>query len=193
MGFINKRFSIPDSYGAPDIPSLVEILSSISATEKEGYKTYVHCKAGRGRSASTVICYLIFRYNISVEWALSILKRQRFEVSPKPAQLLRARQFREVYSSIPELQKVVFENTDFKELESARYRYALRHILVKRISVPDCSSIVYYKNRISFGVKNASKFVTSLCAVNEEEEQTENKGTTPKQKQKLRRRISMFY
>ena len=44
------------------------------------YKTYVHCKAGRGRSASTVMCYLIFRYNMSVPWAQVILKNLRFEV-----------------------------------------------------------------------------------------------------------------
>ena len=113
----------------------------------------MHCKAGRGRSASTVLCYLIFRYNVSVEWALTLLKKQRFEVSPKPQQLLRAREFREQLQNIPELREVTFKETDCELLEGAKFQYALRHITkMRRNSMPNCTSIVNYRQK--FGLSD---------------------------------------
>ena len=108
----------------------------------------MHCKAGRGRSASTVLCYLMFRYNVSVEWALTLLKRQRFEVSPKPQQLLRVREFREKFQNIPELKEVTFKaSEDCALLDGAKYRFAFRHITERRNSMPNCTSIVNYRQK----------------------------------------------
>ena len=44
-------------------------------------KVYVHCKAGRGRSAEVVIAYLIKYHLMSVKEALGLVKSQRVQVS----------------------------------------------------------------------------------------------------------------
>ncbi len=43
----------------------------------QGNKVYVHCKAGRGRSTTLLLCYLIKEHNMTVEdaWAMVLEKR----------------------------------------------------------------------------------------------------------------------
>lgn len=43
----------------------------------QGGKVLAHCKAGRGRSAILVLCYLMMRKGINADDALAILKRVR--------------------------------------------------------------------------------------------------------------------
>jgi atypical dual specificity phosphatase len=42
----------------PSLNSLKEAVKFISKFEKKGQKVYVHCKAGHGRSAAVVFCWL---------------------------------------------------------------------------------------------------------------------------------------
>jgi atypical dual specificity phosphatase len=44
---------------------------------KNGRSTYVHCKAGRGRSALIVMCYLIKRQNKTAREAFDLVKKNR--------------------------------------------------------------------------------------------------------------------
>lgn len=104
LGIKNIRYDIPDGFGVPQIPQIIEIIKEIQRTEEEGYKTYVHCKAGRGRSASTVLCYLVCRYGVTVSLGLDVMKRMRPEVRPSPSQMRRVKEFEECYADKEELE-----------------------------------------------------------------------------------------
>lgn len=54
---------------------------------------YVHCKAGRGRSAVIVICYLMKQKKMSPEEALEFVKGQRPLVKPNRVQMECIRQY----------------------------------------------------------------------------------------------------
>lgn len=47
---------------------------------QEGSKTYVHCKAGRGRSTTLVLCYLIKFFNQDPEQAYAFVRQKRPQV-----------------------------------------------------------------------------------------------------------------
>ncbi|ORY07444.1 phosphatases II [Basidiobolus meristosporus CBS 931.73] len=65
-------------------PSLENIRAGVeyieSCVKKNNGTIYVHCKAGRGRSATMVLCYLITRYELSPEKAQQILLKSRAQV-----------------------------------------------------------------------------------------------------------------
>jgi atypical dual specificity phosphatase len=46
----------------------------------QGELTYVHCKAGRGRSTTLVICYLIREMRMSPEKAYAFVRNKRPQV-----------------------------------------------------------------------------------------------------------------
>ena len=48
--------------------------------EGAGKTVYVHCKAGKGRSASVVMCYLCQKHNVSPEEAFKMLKEKRPQI-----------------------------------------------------------------------------------------------------------------
>ena len=52
----------------------------------EGHTVYVHCKAGRGRSATIVIAYLMQYQGISLEEAIAFVKEQRPQINLNPSQ-----------------------------------------------------------------------------------------------------------
>jgi hypothetical protein len=45
------------------------------------------------------------------------------------------------------LKGVTFKATDCELLEGAKYKYALRHIIKRRSSMPNCTSIVNYREK----------------------------------------------
>lgn len=61
-------------------PSLSAIHRGVDFIDKHvaaGGKVYVHCKAGRGRSATVVLCWLIGRRGFTPEQAAAYLAQQR--------------------------------------------------------------------------------------------------------------------
>ena len=48
-----------DFNNAPSPEKIEEGLKFIEKIKQEGHSVYVHCKAGRGRSATLVACYLM--------------------------------------------------------------------------------------------------------------------------------------
>lgn len=55
------QVKVPDSYGVP-VDDIKKCISYLCENIKNNKKCYIHCKAGRGRSASIVMCYML--YNI---------------------------------------------------------------------------------------------------------------------------------
>lgn len=62
LGVDCLRLKILDFLGTPSPTQLDEALSFIENHRKQGHNVYVHCKAGRTRSATLVACYLIKTY-----------------------------------------------------------------------------------------------------------------------------------
>lgn len=69
-------------------PRLEDIQRGVDFIQRHasgGRKVYVHCKAGRGRSATIVMCYLITRGH-TPESAQTLLSQKRPQVNRKLAQ-----------------------------------------------------------------------------------------------------------
>jgi len=61
-------------------PSLADCTDAVSFMKKQiadGRRVYVHCKAGRGRSATVVMCWLMATHNLSPEDAQTYLLTKR--------------------------------------------------------------------------------------------------------------------
>jgi len=64
---------------------------------QQAHKTYVHCKAGRGRSAIIVICYLMKYHRQNVGEALSFLTAKRPQIHMNDDQLACLHQYKAQY------------------------------------------------------------------------------------------------
>ncbi|KAI8023280.1 putative dual specificity protein phosphatase DSP8 [Camellia lanceoleosa] len=70
-------------------PSFVDISKAVDFIHKNascGWTTYVHCKAGRGRSTTIVLCYLVEYKNMSPAAALEYVRSKRPRVLLAPSQ-----------------------------------------------------------------------------------------------------------
>ncbi|MEM9410931.1 MAG: dual specificity protein phosphatase family protein [Planctomycetota bacterium] len=67
-------------------PSLEDVETAVAFMEAkiaEGSKVYVHCKAGRARSATIVACYFIKAKNLTAITAQQIMQKHRPHINPK--------------------------------------------------------------------------------------------------------------
>ncbi|MCH2183290.1 MAG: dual specificity protein phosphatase family protein [Mariniblastus sp.] len=67
-------------------PSLANIEKGVDFIEREiakGGKVYVHCKAGRARSATIVLCWLMKQKGMTAEEAQAYLLKKRPQVNPR--------------------------------------------------------------------------------------------------------------
>lgn len=68
-------------FTAPSIEHIREGVRFIRDQVARGRKVYVHCKAGRGRSATVVMCYLVCK-GMTPEDAQKLLEEKRPHVMP---------------------------------------------------------------------------------------------------------------
>ena len=81
-------------------PTLESIEAAVAFMEERiglGQRVYVHCKAGRGRSATIVACWLIKHYQITADEAQAWLTRVRPHVNASINQRPVVRQFEQKY------------------------------------------------------------------------------------------------
>ncbi len=64
-------------YHSPGAEHVRQALAFIDRHARTGGRVYIHCKAGRGRSATLALCYLIARRGLTPEQAYAELKRIR--------------------------------------------------------------------------------------------------------------------
>ena len=79
----------------PSLDDLCRGVEFIQQHRAAGRKVYVHCKAGRGRSATLVMCYLI-KKGLSIEEAQRLLLEKRPQVNPRLFQRAVVRAFAEL-------------------------------------------------------------------------------------------------
>eukprot|EP01118_Nematostelium_gracile_P018419 TRINITY_DN8176_c0_g1_i1.p1 TRINITY_DN8176_c0_g1~~TRINITY_DN8176_c0_g1_i1.p1 ORF type:complete len:119 (-),score=23.63 TRINITY_DN8176_c0_g1_i1:85-441(-) len=80
FGMEQLRLPVLD-YTAPDLIQIERALDFISKYEQRGERVYVHCKAGRGRSAAVVAAWIMVKQNVSQSEAQKTLSRIRPAVS----------------------------------------------------------------------------------------------------------------
>ena len=83
----------------PNIDDIRQAIKFIERHQKDGGKVYVHCKAGRGRSATVVLCWLMYRRGFTPEEAAVWLARQRPHINRDLAERVVVRDFHETLSA----------------------------------------------------------------------------------------------
>ena len=83
----------------PTIADIRQAIEFIERHQKDGGKVYVHCKAGRGRSATVVLCWLMYRRGFTPEEAAVWLARQRPHINRDLAERVVVRDFHETLSA----------------------------------------------------------------------------------------------
>lgn len=77
-------FALPTTdFTCPDIENIEKGVSIIQKYKDKDQKVYVHCKAGRGRSATIVYCWLVCCRKYSLEDAMELLIFKRPQVNRK--------------------------------------------------------------------------------------------------------------
>ena len=88
LGVEFLQLATTDIFEAPSAEKLrrgVEFIHKISQ-ERPGSSIYVHCKAGRTRSATLVGCYLIDQYGKTPEQAVDLMREKRPHILLGPKQ-----------------------------------------------------------------------------------------------------------
>ncbi len=81
-------------------PSLDDVEAAVQFMDEQisaGNKVYVHCKAGRARSATVVICWLIKNRQITAEQGQAYLLKHRSHVNSRLTERPVVNQFQEKY------------------------------------------------------------------------------------------------
>jgi atypical dual specificity phosphatase len=89
-----EQFWMPTVDFSP--PSLADVQAAVAFMQHKvsaGETVYVHCKAGRARSATVVVCYLIARYGWTPERAQSWIRQRRPQILRSVAQRQVVRDF----------------------------------------------------------------------------------------------------
>ncbi len=94
-----KHTLIPmDDFGGNiDINLLKNIVDDMHQVIESGKSVYVHCKAGKGRSFTIIIAYLLMHSDMNVTQIFGYIREKRPQVSPGSAQLELIEMFRAAF------------------------------------------------------------------------------------------------
>lgn len=91
---------------APSLMDISRAVDFIHRNVSRGSTTYVHCKAGRGRSTTIILCYLIEYKNMTPADALEYVRSRRPRVSLAPSQWKAVQEYSKRRSDFPALQDI---------------------------------------------------------------------------------------
>ncbi len=66
----------------PKLNDVEKAIEFIDSQVENAHKTYIHCKAGRARSATVLLCWLCHHYRMSAEAAQQLMLEKRSHVNP---------------------------------------------------------------------------------------------------------------
>lgn len=101
----------PDIFHAPSQEYLDKGVAFINSFNGTGKSVYVHCKAGRTRSATLVGCYLMSKHNWEPKEAVSMMKSKRKHVLLHTTQWNALRQYHERTIQKPTMAAAVDDQT----------------------------------------------------------------------------------
>ncbi|XP_041373357.1 phosphatidylglycerophosphatase and protein-tyrosine phosphatase 1-like isoform X2 [Gigantopelta aegis] len=93
LGVDHLQLSTVDYVGTPSQDNIVTAINFISDHKRQGHSVYVHCKAGRTRSATVVACYLCHANGWTPEESVKFIKSKRPHVWLRDKQWNSVRQF----------------------------------------------------------------------------------------------------
>ena len=78
---VKARLNVPmTDFAHPEYFQVASAVEFIDKHVKAGETVYVHCRAGKGRSATVVMCWLVSRLGFDPETAQAFLSRQRPQI-----------------------------------------------------------------------------------------------------------------
>lgn len=77
----------PDYVASPTQEKIKEGVNFILNHRNHGDSVYVHCKAGRTRSATVVVCYMMLAYNLTPLEAVEAVRKKRAHIWLRDTQL----------------------------------------------------------------------------------------------------------
>ena len=80
-GIEQQQLPTVDFFRAPTQTDIHRGIDFIKEIGREGKSTYVHCKAGRGRSTTVVTCYLMQLHGISPDEAVTRIREKRSHIN----------------------------------------------------------------------------------------------------------------
>lgn len=98
LGVEHFKIDIPDFISTPTVTQMWEGIELIKSKAELGQRTYVHCKAGRSRSATMVTAYVMQKYDKSVEDAVQFVTEKRPHVKYTELQLQTLHDFAQTLS-----------------------------------------------------------------------------------------------
>ncbi|XP_065842173.1 phosphatidylglycerophosphatase and protein-tyrosine phosphatase 1-like [Oscarella lobularis] len=93
VGVEQVIFETQEYFSSPSQSNIYEALRLIKECGDRGSTAYVHCKAGRGRSAVLIACYLVAEKGMSPDEALEFMVSKRPQVKMMPQQFEAVRDF----------------------------------------------------------------------------------------------------
>ena len=89
MGVRQLRIATVDYNNAPSLENIQKGVAFIQEHAEKEESVYVHCKTGRSRSTTVVVCYLMERENLNPEQAFRKVQEKRSHVVLGSAQYAR--------------------------------------------------------------------------------------------------------
>lgn len=93
MGISRMQIPTVDYNNAPSVDQIVVAVNFIIEHRKLMHAVYVHCKAGRSRSATVVICYLMKTKSLTMDAAVKLVKSRRPHIILGSAHIARISEF----------------------------------------------------------------------------------------------------
>mmetsp|Transcript_27859 Transcript_27859/g.66176 ORF Transcript_27859/g.66176 Transcript_27859/m.66176 type:complete len:243 (-) Transcript_27859:229-957(-) len=94
LGIQHLHIPTIDFLFAPNVEDMHRAVDFIQGNLSGGRRTYVHCKAGRGRSATVVVCFLVKHRGMAPEEALLFVRERRPQICLAPGQWAAVLEFR---------------------------------------------------------------------------------------------------
>lgn len=86
-GIKTLRLPTQDLFATPSLDKINRAINFIDNIKNENGSVYVHCKAGKTRSTTIVVCYLISSEGMTPQQAYSYVKQKRPQVWLRKTQL----------------------------------------------------------------------------------------------------------
>ncbi|WP_374949164.1 dual specificity protein phosphatase family protein [Mucilaginibacter sp.] len=98
-GFHYLHLPTPDNT-PPPLEVLIKGADFADAEIKNGGKVYIHCRQGLGRGPTMTIAYLL-KTGLTVDDAITLIKKTRTFINPRPGQIERLREMENYYRQQP--------------------------------------------------------------------------------------------
>lgn len=96
LGVQFLQLSTTDIFESPSQEKLLQGVNFVRSFENTGHSVYVHCKAGRTRSATMVGCYLMAKHKWGPEKAINFIRSKREHILLRSRQLEAMQEFYQV-------------------------------------------------------------------------------------------------